>query len=596
MSASFPRNTRSDSSHWQLPTPLAYSTLEMLREPLVNSADELIHLLEVWLRHMGWMWLVEYLHSDHQDDALDRVLFRTFLENQRELSVGRWAYMGSRISHLFRQKGWGVRLPLCRFSYGDPRDQESSLSRLLRYRNSFAHGSFDAQEKDILRHRALLWSLIAETQKALEDNPIVFWDPESRCVRAANGHWSKQPDITLPAQEPYLPYMLDNSGHRIQLAPMVRIRKVEPEEREHHIYAHIEEIPAWHLEYLSLHHSTSQQMQESFQHNPTVAAHLSRYQRQRQGYLDFRTDWEQARPPHQTERELQATLQHVVTALEVRRVERPSYVLLLGYPGSGKTYFVAQAESLFQGFDHFVTYRLEPQSPTTSATTFLRYMLRALCPGSEALSSASSLDVLREAWFQQLHLLKAKKKRLLLGVDQFHLAYQPYREDSLTIYDLLSDLHGISSEQVAVLLTARPGYREKLLHDTCIRIPSTETPLVKKYSAMLEELGLNPIDFPDPATPGWSEEERMFQRMLLFVLSAAPRALSAFEVRETLEQLLGQKPNLFPPSFLFSPRIERTLWELRPLLVWKQNNPDPHKVYAPYSASFGSWLLEHLKP
>ncbi len=627
---SFPLHTQKDSAYWRIPAPLAYSTIEMLREPLINSADELILLLEAWLRHLGWLWIAEYLHGSEQDHALDRMLFRTFLEGQRELTVGNWAYIGSRISHLYRRNQWQVQIhPLLSFTYGDPRDKRSPLSQLLRYRNSFAHGSFDAQEQDILTHRSLLWSLLAPIQPLLEECPIVFWDPKHNGVRAADGSWSPRPEFLLPKQEAYLPYMMCSPTLNAPLAPFLHIRCIEAGESEHHIYAHLPDVPPWYLQYTSLHQLPDTARRLLFQGNPKVAQHREEYQQQRLGSIDLQPEWDKIRPPTMPKEDFQTLHQQLKTALDNTRDNQPNFVLLSGYPGSGKSIFVAQATQYFTGFDRVITYRLEPQSPTLSATTFLRYMLRELgSHGSRITGHGSgimrhelregsvqrsgdekspsegislkqlSLDELREEFYQQLHQLRHQKCRLLLAIDQFHLAYHPYREETLSICDVLSHIDGVSSQYMGVLLAARLGYRDNLLHDTQITIPPQDYPLQEKYDLMLEELGLHFVDFPDPDTIDLSEEERIFRRMLLFVLSTAPKPLTAFEARNALEDLLKQKPSLFPTNFLFSPRIARTLWDLRPVLLWEssQDTHNTDKTFTPFCKSFGTWLAENLAP
>lgn len=190
---SFPTDTGPDSLHWQATAPIAYSTIEMLREPLVNSADEMVYLLEVCLRHLGWLWLSEYVQGQHHDPSLDQLLFQHIGQNDREPSVGTWAYLGSRISHAFRQHGWSVSVPpLAAFVYGDPRDPQTHLSKLLTYRNHFAHGSFDTHIQDILEHREYLWQLLGPMQPLFCQHPIVFWDAADGLWRRANGHGSPE--------------------------------------------------------------------------------------------------------------------------------------------------------------------------------------------------------------------------------------------------------------------------------------------------------------------------------------------------------------------------------------------------------------------
>lgn len=592
----FPDDTSEASIYWDAPAPLAYSTIEMLREPNYNSADELLYLLEAWLRHLGWLWLAEYLNGEDHDPEVDRILFRYILQGKRRLSVGTWAYIGSRLSLLFQQKGWVIQLPhLQRFNYGDPQDSQSALSQLLRYRNNFAHGSFDARLEDILHQRSLLWSLLEPMQSLLTENSLVFWDPEAGAARNANGHWSLQPEVTLPP-EPYQLYALRTGKPPVPLSPMLRVSRKEPGDTRHHLYSHLKEVPGWHLHYFDLQRSPHEERRLLFQRNPAVQKSLTTHQRILQGLFDFQPIWDAAQWPESQKNALNSLQAKLQTDLEQTQSNRPNFVQVVGYPGTGKTYLVGNAHQWTSGYHHCVRYRLMLGSPLLSPTTLLRYILRHVLPNNASLGQLPH-DELETLWREWLGKLEEHQERMLLAVDQFQLAYRTYQDETLSLYEWLTDLEGSTTQQLSVLLTSRIGYRDDLLHDTLVTLPLADVPLGERYMTSLQELGLLEQAFPTPDTPPRSPEEQRFACALLYVVSATEQPLTVMEAREALSTHQKKHPHLFPSHYVFAPRVAHTLRELRPLLRWDHERTiGQERKYEPFSSSLRTWLCDNLKP
>jgi len=181
-----------------------------------------------------------------------------------------------------------------------------------------------------------------------------------------------------------------------------------------------------------------------------------------------------------------------------------------------------------------------------------------------------------------------------LAVDQFHAAYKPYRHEPYSIYDLLIALKGLPSDQVCFLLSARPGYQDQLLGDTLIELPIAEYKKKEKYVEWLAQLGLaEESSKPDRLFP---PEEVRFRRCLLYLLGASPKAMSIFDCCDALEALQEQKPTLFPSDLLFTPHVERAIWELRPLLRWQHTHQENKRLFSCFCQGFASWCQDELCP
>lgn len=613
--SSFPEDTSPDSIHWQAPAPIAYSIMEMLREPVFNSADEMYYLLEVCLRHVGWLWFMEYVHAPfHQaklDRKLDRALFASFLDNQREPSVGTWAYLGSRISHGFRQHTWPVGVqPLTAFVYGDPRDTQSHLSRLLSSRNHFAHSSFDTQLRDVVELRTILWQLLAPMYPLFTQHPILFWDPESCVWRKANGHWSEDMGVDIADPVAYCPYMICTDGTWRSLHPWLQIERLHESNWMQRMYTHVNCNHPWVLRYFHLKKSSTLEKRQLFAPNPWLFQHLQHYEQEQQGSIDFQPVWSDHASTLPAREEVLPKLQR---ALMRRQKHQPHFVWLQGYPGSGKTAWIAQAPEVFKKFFAIIRYQIRPNHLTLSPITFLRYVLlqlhahlpmKTLWP--EALVPHNTFpEILAHCSWQELdsyflhllHTLKTHRKRLLLCVDQFHWAKHLYRDETIHLYDRISQWKGVAYQNLRILLTGRSGYAENMIYDEVVILPTRSVFSGDEFALWLSDLGIHPHDFPEPDDPSWDQEVQAFRRSILFVLSQSSQALSSWDIRDRLAEVLQQHPDLFSPPFLFTPQIEWNLRNMRSYLsIEYVANTEGMMIahYRLFHASWQDWLRHRL--
>ncbi|MCB9639610.1 MAG: ATP-binding protein [Myxococcales bacterium] len=557
----------------------------MMHEPPINSADELVHLLESWLRHLGLLWLISYLRGPFHDPRLDRLLFDMLRENDRDLSVGSWAYLGSQIFHTFRRHRWKAPWPtLHAFDYGDPRDATSRLSRMLRYRNSFAHGSFDAVLQDILEHRRCLWEMI-KAFETLADAPLLFWEPTRE-------GWFRV-DLELSPWEGEIPSDIQKSavywrleeGHWIEVSPFFQ---VEAQEKPMLYASH-----AFHLVPLYLSRFSLEERERMLSIHPRVAVHLQRSHRMRMGFLDEEKMWEgENLESLGDQRESLCT--GIGAALEEHHADKPTFVLVLAYPGSGKSSLVAYAPTLFPRFDGVIRYKVDRHEPSASGRTFARYLLRKLAgllhddSWLEGIEGRSPETRLHEAF----QVFASQGKTLLVCIDRFHFGYESSPQEPLCLYDLLAGLQGEWASSLSFLLAARIGYRDDLLYDTVFHLPPTEYEKRDAYPRLLGELGLQ-VDDPDSPLV---VEEIIFRRHILRLLSSSDAALSSFAICEHLHQEADQGVYPWTPEQRFSPHVERVLWEMRPISqcdVVVEGELEERR-YKPFCQSFSRYIEQSI--
>jgi len=576
------------------PTPIAHAIQSLLQESLINSADELITLLEILLKHMGWLWIVEYIYSDHVDERLNHLLFSSILENQRSLSVGSWAYVGSNISRLYQKNDWDAQISVLQaLDYGNPQDNLSPLSRLLSYRNSFAHGSFATINQEIISHRILMWEWL-EPLKGFRDFPIAFRHPQHQEWLIADGHNSPlhappkniqhmqkvdagPPEIILqtPAQQSF------------SLDKFLSLYPIQPQTKE--------VKPLISFDYFSIPKSSKQEKRELLSARQKLAFSLKEYQSQKRGIFHFSEVWKKTARPKLPKREWLSIQNELKKCIDIENETRPTFVMLSGYPGSGKSAVIKQAKALFPQFDGIIKFQIRSSHISQSTAACISYFSRQIEKILELPHANHPHLTLQEvqSHFQQvLDRLKEKDKRVLICIDRFHHAYQKMPHENTRIYDFLVRIRNVSSKHLVFLLTARPGYRNDLLGDAVVEMPVAELQKSECYVELLQELGLEKGN----STLGLSNEEVAFRRALLRILAGYPEGATVFQACDTLQRFQENHAQSFPKEFVFTPHVERAIWELRPLLAWEHRsnaNQVREKFFRPFCPHFASWIQTH---
>ena len=573
-----------DARFRRWPQPLASAILEMLYEPPANSADELVHLLEIYLKFQGSLWLAVYLQGEESDARLERLFLSMLLEGRRDLSVGAWAYLGSQIAHTFLRKGWKKPHSLLdHFSYGDARDSTTPLSRMLQYRNRFAHGSFDALLSEILVYRRLFWGMM-EGAQGWEEAPLLFWEEgqEAWCLLDLEGErWEGVIPEGVRRGEVYWRIAPDRW---FALSPVFTVQR----EKDAALYAK----HAYHLKPFSISQSSVEAREEIFSSHKSMRERLRRYKEQRAGILRFASWAEEAQGAACFAEE---QIEAIRESLTMKHADAPRFVLVLAYPGAGKSRLIAEAGRLFPSFDVILRYQIARDDLTRSAVVFARYLLREMAvildqPSlTEGLEESKGLfERLEGAWQASAQ----RGHRVLLCIDRFHLAYEGLGAEEKSIHELLSNWQGGWAGQIACLLAARSGYRDTLLYDAVFELPPSNSADTSTFPRLLAELGLDP---EDPDTRLFPQEIAL-RRRLLSLLASSTRPLSVFALCDLLHKEADEGRAPWSADQRFTPHIERCLLEMLPILLSHREEAGGRvfRVYQPFCESFGAYLRESM--
>ena len=530
----------------KLPRPIALAVQEMLVEIDVSgehtTADETVNLIEEVFSHLGRVWVAEYLKQGAFDENFNRNLFETL---GRNVSIGQWISMSRIIRSLFQESGHATLMSGLEVQdYGEQGDEEHPVAQLISYRNSFSHGSMKAVVDDIRAHRHLIEEILMNLP-CLIDQPLqVVVDKNGTCLEA-NGLWEhvkKSPSSAIPLQ----PYVQSKDKEDIlEFYPLLYVAQTD--------------------EGFELQHTTAKNTQHPVSklfEREALRVWYERYERERQGHLDFNEDLGKKTSIEIT-KQVSEQLREAIADRSI------NLILIRAYPGCGKTAAIAgliDSKLKLLPKDRFAEvalYEVKMNHLSQSGMTFANFLLRRIEKALELDEGHYKLkeDAVRETLDEAFDALSGASREILLGIEDLHLGQSSYRGEPASVLDLYRMLPG---KPVTVISTVLYGaVAGPLFFDEAIEWPVAEADSVEQ--ADLETVIKHLFD-----------SSFTLRKDVLSVLSKQNEAVDCFAVCDALEGK-GQQ-NVFEPA------VERALWDLKPLLIEereKENRIRKWQLYSP---------------
>jgi hypothetical protein len=500
-----------------------------------DCAPEVVALIEAVISFLGRLWVAEYLAAGAPDARLNRDLFD--LLGRRPL-LGHWVSLARRIREIFVAHALRtVVAGLDAVDYGSPDNPDHPVSRLIRYRNSFSHGSMAAVVEDIRLHRRLIAELMSLVP-ALIEQPIRWVGSDGGPPRLATLEWPLAPDRVGAGEPPLQPFVVGAEGAILRLYPLLYVVETEegpdlrtPDGRDRtHPLTSLFEREALRIWY-------------------------ERYRHERRGHVKF---------DDVAVREVTPVPRAVFPELsEALADDAVSLILVEAHPGCGKTVVLTRLRELaprgrFADVSIFV---VSPGDLGQSGITFACFLLRraeaalGLPDGTYADDPAQLLGALRDA----KERLRHAGRRVLVGLEDLHFGYAPYRGEPLTVADVYRSLAGGA---ITVVATSHVGrIPRRVVFDHRILVPVPEASEVDRVSLARAVAELCPQGAP-------------LRRRVLEQLVMHEQPLSLFAICDRLEE---------DGSPVFEPAVERALWDLRPLLRTQRDGSETS--WAPFSAA-----------
>ena len=516
---------RDPARYTRLPMPLARAAHTLRTETETNgvhtTADELAGCIEALYGLLGRVWVAEYLAAGAPDGLVNQRLHQIVSTDGRVLGGG-WVSLARQLRDVFLREGWQpVAQGLLAYDFGGFGQPEHPVAKLLEYRNSFAHGSFQSVQRDIEAHRDLL---------DIEIGKLPFlWEQPFRLYTDAGMFELRQQRVPgrLPAgvgpERRMHPVLLAEDGRVLDLYPLL----VGSAGAEHGLF--------W--------PEKNEDGIKGLTRHLQFAAWTARYRWELEGHVIAADEclgspgiWSEA----------QAALN---TALDGRT---RGIVLVETAPGAPRSGVLA-AWAASDRTQTTVQWKVLPRDLMGSGLVFAKSLLRATERAlglADATLPCATADAWRAALVQAGTLLEQSGKVLRIAVEDLHLG-DTGRPGEPTVQDVWRAV--AVGPFLAVAGTVRNWALRTLAYDARVALgwgPDTDAAALQAFLT--------------------ARASRDLHRATLAALIQADAPLDLFEVCDAIEARTARQANASGPqgdTAVFEPAVERSLWDLAPLLT-----------------------------
>lgn len=505
--------------------PLASAAHTLRTETETNgvhtTADELSGCIEALYGLLGRVWVAEYLAAGAPDGPINQRLHQIVSNGGRVLGGG-WVSLARQLRDVFLREGWQpVAQGLLAYDFGGFGQPEHPVAKLLEYRNSFAHGSFQSVQRDIEAHRDLL---------DLELSKLPFlWEQPFRLYTDAGVFELRHQLVpgSLPAgvgpERRMHPVLLAEDGRVLDLYPLL----VGSAGKKQGLF--------W--------PSKSDVGVKGLAQHLQFAAWTERYRRELEGHVIGADEclgspgiWSEAK----------AALQ---TALDGRT---RGIVLVETAPGAPRSGVLA-AWAASDTTRTTVHWKVLPGELMGSGLVFAKSLLRATERAlglADATLPCATADAWRAALLKASAHLEQSGKVLRIAVEDLHLG-DTGRPGEPTVQDVWRAI--AAGPFLAVAGTVRNWALRTLAYDARVALgwgPDTDAAALQAFLTARATGDLH--------------------RATLAALIQADAPLDLFDVCDAIEALPARHTNALGAqggTGVFEPAVERSLWDLAPLLT-----------------------------
>ena len=500
---------------------------------------------------LAHLWLAEYLEAGAWDLRLNRDLFGVLTGR---ITLGKWVALARRFREVFLSgKRETVVEGLAAAEFGEPGDGAHSVARLVEFRNSVAHGGLQATEDDERVHAELLAGLLSQV-RGLDTQPILFRTEDGRLLRAdarlpgVGVGASPVPNVPteVPPEPSLQPFIVGRDPRRVlHLYPILKV--VAEGETHRLVVAETE---------------TRKQPVPALFEREVLRDWYARYVREKQGNVEFG----EALAGRVRRAVPESLVAEVVDAL---RADGVSLVVVEAHPACGKTGVLATLPDLARrgSFAASGLWLIEPGDIGASGLTFVNFLLRRteVCLGRQEGTLGMAAQGWRASLKGSMDALRGAGRRILIGIEDLHFGFEAVPGDPVSVAEVFRALAG---GPFAVVATIHPGrVPGRLPFDRRVRIPAPV-----ECEIDLDRLAVSIRQLCPKGRP--------MRRRVLEELARRASPATLFDLCDTLD---AQGPPVFEPE------VERSLWDLRPLL--RVEGTAGGKTWAPFSPALARVVL-----
>jgi len=416
------------------------NTIEELMFERKNSGvettpDETSLLIEGFYKWVARLWIAEALHAEtnHPNLFVDifgqgllRFVYDSILSG-RGGTIGAWVSIARNICSFFKKKEIEPHTKgLLSLDFGTHPGDENPTSKLLVFRNEFAHGAFHAAKERVQMHYEIL-------AQCFEDIQGLY---SQKIVAVQEGHWYHCAQETT-AMDPIMEledgiYMLGENQQTMRLTGLYTFKEqvLYPIEAQSFASADI---------FVS----------------DRIQVFLARYQKEKNGEIYLEDKFTQ------TDISIPAAVREGIHK-ELKKTN--PLILIEAYPGTDSQHIFHHHQEFSKDCDAFFVWDIQTDDLTMSGVTFAQKIMRTI-EGIIDIQPQRKKSILDNI-SRYLGALKKQNKNLIVFINNLHVGFKKYRREAHSVVDIYQMLIDSS---ISVVATIFPGQTQKgLFYDAIV--------------------------------------------------------------------------------------------------------------------------------
>ena len=392
-------------------------------------------LIEGFYKWVARIWIAEALHAEknHPDLFVDifgqgllRFVYDSILSG-RGGTIGAWVSIARNIRAFFTKKEIQTHTQgLLSLDFGSHPGDQNPTSKLLVFRNEFAHGAFHAAKERVQTHYELL-------AQCFEDIQGLY---SQKIVAVQDGNWYHCAQKTI-SMDPIMEredgiYMLGENQQTMRLTGLYTFKDqmLYPIEAEYFSSSDI---------FVS----------------DRIQIFLARYQKEKNGEIYLEDNFTQ------TDISIPDNIRENI---HKELGKNNPLILIEGYPGTDAQHIFHHHQEFSKNYDAAFIWDVKTDDLTISGVTFAQKIMRTIegLIDIQPQRKKSVLDNIN----RYLDALKTQEKNLLIFINDLHVGFNKYRREAYSVVDIYQKLIDSS---VSVVATVFPGQTQKgLFYDTIL--------------------------------------------------------------------------------------------------------------------------------
>jgi hypothetical protein len=407
-----------------------------------TTPDETSNLIEVFYKFITRIWIAEALHAERMypqifETALGQNLLRFLYDvllSGRGGTIGLWVSIAREIRNFFLQNNVETFTEgLMSIDFGRTSRDDNPTSRLLNFRNEFAHGAFHAAKEHVQQHYEILADCFENISGIYTQNIVVHKE----------GVWHQCTQEVFTIEAP-----IESSEEGVFLLS-----------RDKTSYMRLTGLYTLSNSLLLPVEAKRFSSKELFA-SELIQGFINRYIKEKNGelYLEDNFNDSSKKIPQKFQQQLISEIKKEHNAC-----------LIEAYPGSDVQNILHHHKELGKDFDSYFVWNVERDDLTMSGITFAYKIMHTIDSIIPNIKPKSRREPILDALERFLEALEENNKSIFILLHNLHIGLEEYRREEIVLLDVYQLL---IEKNVSISATLYPGQiRKGIFYDSVIVYP-----------------------------------------------------------------------------------------------------------------------------